>query len=54
MKILIAVMFVAATCCALLGYVRVIAATSLLPPLLFASALILTLLHMINIGDRRY
>lgn len=54
MKILIALMFVAAICCALLSHVQVLAATSMLPALLFAIALILALLHMINFGDRRY
>jgi hypothetical protein len=54
MKRLIAVAFVGAGCCGILSHARVLSATSLLPSILFASALILTLLHVINIGDRRY
>ena len=54
MKILIARAFIVAGCCAAVSYARVLSATGLLLPILFASALILTLLHTINIGDRRY
>ena len=54
MKILVAATFIAAACCAVLSYAQILSPTSLVPAMLFASVLILTLLHMINVGDRRY
>ena len=53
MKILIAVAFTAAGCTAVLGHVGVFSITSMIPLTIFAGALILTLLHLINTSDRR-
>ena len=54
MKSLIAFAFIAAACFAILSHAGVLAATSILPPACFAAALVLVLLHMMNVGDRRY
>lgn len=51
---LIAAALIAACVCAGLSYLRVLSATNLLPLTLFGAALILILLHMISITDRRY
>jgi hypothetical protein len=54
MKLLITTAFIAAAGCAMLSHAGVLSATSIVPPLCFALALILVLLQMINAGDRRY
>jgi hypothetical protein len=54
MKALITLAFVAAACCAILSYAGVLSTTSVVPPVCFAAALILALLHMMNVSDRRY
>lgn len=54
MKILLAALFIAAGVCAALSYARILPATSMMPPIVFAVALILTLLHLMNTSDRRY
>ena len=54
MKSLIAIVFLAAAAGVILSYSGLISATHIIPPVLFASALILVLLQMINIEDRRY
>lgn len=54
MKALITLAFVAAACGAILSYAGVLSATSIAPPVFFAVALILVLLHLMNVSDRRY
>lgn len=54
MKFLIVVAIFAAGCSAALSYARVLSTTSALPHILFAVALILILLQMVNTNDRRY
>lgn len=52
MKTLIAAAFLGAGCAAVLSHARVLPADSMLPPIIFAVALIVTLLHLINTSDR--
>lgn len=54
MKSLIALAFLAAIGCAILSYAGVLSPTSIVPPACFAAALILALLHMMNVSDRHY
>jgi hypothetical protein len=54
MKIFIACAFVAAACCAILSYTGVLSTNSIVPPVCFAAALILVLVHLMNVSDRRY
>jgi len=51
---LILLAFVAATIAGGLSFAGVIPLTSMAPPILFAGALILTLLHLIDDNDRRF
>jgi hypothetical protein len=53
-KALIAAAFFAAGGCAVLSYAGVLPAANLAPPILFGSALILVLLHLMYVSDRRY
>lgn len=54
MKSLIAMAFIAAACVAILSYAGVLSPTSIVPQVCFGAALILVLLHMMNVSDRRY
>jgi uncharacterized membrane protein YtjA (UPF0391 family) len=54
MKTFIGCAFVAALCCAILSYAGVLSANSIVPPVCFAVALILVLLQLMNVSDRRY
>ncbi len=54
MKILLSITFIAAGLCALLSYFKVLPANSMITPIIFLIALVLTLLHLINTNDRRY
>lgn len=54
MRALIALAFLAAAGGALLSYVGWISATSLVPAGCFAVGLVLVLLHLIAVSDRRY
>jgi uncharacterized membrane protein YtjA (UPF0391 family) len=54
MKALIVVAFIAAACCGVLSYAGVLSSTSIVAPICFAAALLLVLLHMMNVTDRRY
>jgi uncharacterized membrane protein YtjA (UPF0391 family) len=54
MKTLIACGFVAAACGAILSYAGVLSTNSIVAPICFAAALVLVLLDLMNMGDRRY
>lgn len=54
MKLLISLAFIAAAFSGSLSYAGILSATSIVPPVCFAVALVLVLLHMMNVYDRRY
>jgi hypothetical protein len=53
MKTLIAIAFLAAAGSAGLGHAGLLSPTSIVPFVCFGAALILVLLHLMNVGDRR-
>jgi hypothetical protein len=54
MKVLIGLAFAVAVGCALLSHWGLLSPTSIVPPICFAAAFILVLLHLVNVSDRRY